>query len=271
MRCAILKLCWAFAATLLMTSNSMADDASSDKILTLLYKAQEELANDGNVSSMFLLGTMYEEGTGVEQDYKLALLWYQRADKNGHPDAANRISKLTAKENSWPATKHNLADLPVNRKPRNIKLSPEDQLENVRARQEADRLKQEAAKVQELKEQLAHQKMETENARRLADKTRQLEAQLQRERAAETERIRLQVEKSRQLEEQLAQERAAAQRARQEADLARLATESTRGPGAAGASPNGAAGDSTAKAEGPKEFKANPCDTPAARFMSTCH
>ena len=38
-----------------------------------------ELSNDGNKDAMLLLGTMYYDGKGIEQRYKNAIVWYERA------------------------------------------------------------------------------------------------------------------------------------------------------------------------------------------------
>lgn len=267
------RLILVLAGCLAITTTAFAaSQASSDKILTLLYQAQAKLANEGNVASMFLVGTMYEEGTGVDQDTNLALMWYKRAEEAGHPEAASRIRQLTSKDGAAAGGRKSAGK---SEPARTRKPSIEEQLEQERdaaerARKEAERLKAEAARVQQLEEQLARQKQEAETARRQAEKARQSEEQLAKERAIESERVRLQAEKARLLEEQLQRERAEAERVRQEAEKARLASESARGAAGAAAP---ARSDQTAKSEqnANGEFKANPCDTPAARFMSTCH
>ena len=42
------------------------------------------LADQGNASAQYDLGSMYENGEGVEQDYAEAAKWYRRAAKQGH-------------------------------------------------------------------------------------------------------------------------------------------------------------------------------------------
>lgn len=48
------------------------------------------LAQQGNADAQFNLGTMYDEGEGVPEDYKEALKWYQMAAEQGH-EAAQTI------------------------------------------------------------------------------------------------------------------------------------------------------------------------------------
>ncbi len=68
---------------------TIADDAWSD-----VFHFQTKMAESGNVSAQFILGEMYEQGRGVKQDYNKALEWYDKAQKNGHADAADRIAKV---------------------------------------------------------------------------------------------------------------------------------------------------------------------------------
>ena len=42
-------------------------------------------AEQGDAKAQFLLGTMYDDGKGVPQDYKQAVVWYRKAAEQGSP------------------------------------------------------------------------------------------------------------------------------------------------------------------------------------------
>ena len=50
-------------------------------------KEWRPLAEQGNVSFQFLLGTMYADGQGVPQDDQEAVKWFRRAAEQGHASA----------------------------------------------------------------------------------------------------------------------------------------------------------------------------------------
>ena len=45
------------------------------------------LANDGNATAQFNLGSMYFTGRGAQQDYSAAALWFRKAAEQDHPKA----------------------------------------------------------------------------------------------------------------------------------------------------------------------------------------
>ena len=49
------------------------------------------LAADGDTEAQFYLGTMYEEGRGVDRDEIEAYEWYLRAASRGHVDAQTNL------------------------------------------------------------------------------------------------------------------------------------------------------------------------------------
>ena len=59
-----------------------------------VFKFQTKMAERGNVSAQYILGEMYEDGRGVEQNHLKALEWYKKAQQNGHNKAAAKITKL---------------------------------------------------------------------------------------------------------------------------------------------------------------------------------
>ena len=60
----------------------------SDEMITFYQKA----AQQGNPSACSGLGSRYESGQGVPQDYQKAIEWYQKAADKGHRDAMQRIA-----------------------------------------------------------------------------------------------------------------------------------------------------------------------------------
>lgn len=54
----------------------------------------EPLAAAGNASAAFNLAVLYEQGMGVEQDFKKAAHWYARAARAGDPQARMAMGKL---------------------------------------------------------------------------------------------------------------------------------------------------------------------------------
>jgi TPR repeat protein len=42
------------------------------------------------------MGIIIRDGDGVQQDDALAILWFERAQELGHPDAAERLEEMRA-------------------------------------------------------------------------------------------------------------------------------------------------------------------------------
>jgi len=57
-------------------------------------KALRTSAEAGDASAQFRLGQLYDEGTGVPQDYGQAKVWYERAAKQGHVGAQVNLGTL---------------------------------------------------------------------------------------------------------------------------------------------------------------------------------
>ena len=68
--------------------------AETDDSWTQVFNFQHKLAEQGNVKAQYILGEMYEQGRGVDKNTDTAIAWYQKADTNGHPKAAERIAKI---------------------------------------------------------------------------------------------------------------------------------------------------------------------------------
>ena len=64
------------------------------KTLPMDFKYLKVLAENGNVDAQFELGMMYNEGKGVEQDFKEAVKWYQKAADQGDAGAQYALGHL---------------------------------------------------------------------------------------------------------------------------------------------------------------------------------
>jgi len=53
-----------------------------------------EAANLGDDFSAYNMGIVIRDGDGVQQDDALAILWFERAQALGHPDAAERLTEM---------------------------------------------------------------------------------------------------------------------------------------------------------------------------------
>lgn len=67
---------------------------TSNSSWTNVFKFQQKMAHRGSVNAQYILGEMYEEGRGVEQSNDKAIEWYTKAQRNGHQDAAIRITQI---------------------------------------------------------------------------------------------------------------------------------------------------------------------------------
>lgn len=53
-------------------------------------------AEQGNAIAQFILGSIYENGEGVAQDYIEAMMWYHKAAEQGDTDAQYSLGKMYA-------------------------------------------------------------------------------------------------------------------------------------------------------------------------------
>ena len=67
-------------------NSSKAMDATK-KNYKKAYELFYESAQQNSDFAQWLIGTMYEDGHGVSQDYKLAKEWYEKASSNGSSSA----------------------------------------------------------------------------------------------------------------------------------------------------------------------------------------
>ena len=77
----------------------LASVASSDQDYTTALEYYTKVVEEGTeqlyvASSMYEIGYLYHNGLGVEQDYKKAMEWYEKATELGNPSAMNNIGYL---------------------------------------------------------------------------------------------------------------------------------------------------------------------------------
>lgn len=71
-----------------------------------VFKFQQRLATNGNARAQYKLGTMYECGTGIEQDLEKAKHWYGLASVAEVKAASDRMTYLTIKEQGYDKEKN---------------------------------------------------------------------------------------------------------------------------------------------------------------------
>lgn len=64
-----------------------ADDASD-------FRQTLQLAEQGDATAQFNLGTMYDSGQGVRQDYAEAFRWYRKAAEQGNTGAQYNLGAM---------------------------------------------------------------------------------------------------------------------------------------------------------------------------------
>ena len=60
------------------------------------FEETKALAEKGNVRAQYNLGAMYDNGEGVEQDFKEAVKWYRKAAEQGQVYAQSNLGGMYA-------------------------------------------------------------------------------------------------------------------------------------------------------------------------------
>ena len=139
-----------------------------------IFKQQSELAKKGKVKAQYIIGEMYELGRGTEKDLDSALLWYKKADDNGHHKAAYRIERINQR-NKLEALKKTQAEAEVKRR----EQEQTRQLVLQKQKLRAEKIKQQA----EEKARLEKQSRKKEIAAKLSSEERAKQIKLSQERA----------------------------------------------------------------------------------------
>lgn len=229
--------------------------------LSKLFEVHSKFAALGSAEAQYKLGQMYEEGQGTQADYAKAREWYEKAATQGYDKAKQRLEtwdeKAIRADSDAAAREAALAQQrAAEERARQEAAAAQQRVAEEKARQEAAAAQKRAA------EEKARQEAATAQKRAAEEKARQTAVAAQK-RAAE--------EKARQ-EAAAAEKRAAEEKARQEVAAAPkvvgdVNAQQASSPPSLSDAARGNATPSAAKAE---SFDTDPCNTPAARFMSTC-
>lgn len=191
-----------------------------------IFKFQQKLAQNGNATAQYKLGTMYETGDGVNADIELAKQWYAQAAKAGLETADQRQTYLEVKQQGFDKNRHSawlssVKNDAEQRKPEAVLLLAQlyhhgfgveknlttslELLKQVRilgnANADKEIISVQAEMAQAKKVQLARQaQLEKEKARQEQMKQQQLAKQAEKERKAEAEEL-TKAEKIRRYEE----------------------------------------------------------------------
>jgi len=100
----IYRLILFISLSFLLPAGVYAVDASGQSVN--VFKFQQKLANKGNARAQYKLATMYESGTGTEQDLEQAKHWYYKASSAGIKSASDRMTYLSVKQQGYDKTKN---------------------------------------------------------------------------------------------------------------------------------------------------------------------
>jgi len=232
----------------------IAAEYKDDQMFHKLFAFHSKLASQGNLESITQLGLMYERGEGVEKSRKKAIELYQLAADKGYQPAIEYLVNINANQANVtdPVTSANKLRVPT---PKN------DGADN-----------KAVEKQKQLEDELEKQQQAAESARAELERLRQ--AKLEQER--KQQKLQEEIEQSRKAQEQIARERDKAEAARREMELTKKKQEAD-----AVKQQEAVAKNQDPKQPAPKDakpndsdkskFSSNPCNTPAAKFMSTCN
>ena len=93
-------LCLGLAVFLFTVNGSLGADFEKGLVayengdFATALKELEPLAKEGDADAQMILGSMYQYGEGVPQNYKTAVKWFTIAGKQGYPDALALAKEL---------------------------------------------------------------------------------------------------------------------------------------------------------------------------------
>ena len=93
-----------------------AQDAYDRQDYETAYKLLTPLGEQGHAFAQFNLGTLYDKGKGVPQDYVLAHMWWNIAGSNGDKNAVT--SKNTVEKDMTPQQIEKAQEMARNWKPK---------------------------------------------------------------------------------------------------------------------------------------------------------
>jgi len=243
-----------------------ADFTNDDTMMHKLFEFHSKLAKQGNLESITRLGIMYERGEGVKKDRKKAKELYQYAADKGYKPAKELLANINS-GHPKAVTQFNATDtirVPQARRgisPSNGVINRQKELESrlekeqaaaEAAREELDRLRQSKQEQEQKQQKLLDEIQSVKDA--------QEQLALERAKAEATRREMEEIRKKQ--EDELRKQELQTQQLREQKERAERLLKETQKKTQEQAEKNSA--DDT-------KFSSNPCNTPAARFMSTCN
>jgi hypothetical protein len=233
--------------------------AENDPMMRRLFALHSKLANNGNLESVVKLGGMFERGEGIAKDHEKAIQLYKYAADQGNEFALGLLTKAKSEKS---------------------KINSDNDISsiNIPKSKETPTKESEAAQIQqklELEIKLQKEKAAAETARAELEALRRAQ---QQELAAQ-QRLKAEIEKVQQAQEQIERERAKAEQYRREMELARQKHEEELKAQAENSKTQQAVAVKPTTVNTPPDdqdsektnFSSNPCNTPVAKFMSTCN
>lgn len=246
----------------LSVGNAADRSQTDDAMLKKLLEFHTKLAKQGNVESIVKLGTMYERGEGVAKDRNKAIKLYKLAADQGYKPAQEMLANILANK---PNTSKRTYTIDTIRVPTTKSFSTDREVDALREKEAQLRLEREKAEAarEELEKLRQSQMEEQEKQRHLqeeVDKVKQAQEALAQERA-KAEAARLELERLRK------QQEAALHKQQTQSSGSQLSEPQTQ----KSSNKQGEAKNENSKSDDNNTFSSDPCNTPAARFMSTCN
>jgi hypothetical protein len=238
------------ATTIFLAAPAFSQAANSDEQnAEVRFGIQLTAALNNDPEAQYVVAGMYEQGVGTPQNLRMAHLWYTKSAKQGYAPAVEKLD-------NWEKARQESEGLAQERAEQQKRRQAEAA---AAATAKAAREEAAAKAARERAEQQKRRQAEAAAAATAKAAREEAAAKAARERAAE-EQKRLQAE-------------AAAKAAREEA--AKTAKASEPPPVAKdvqSGQPKDKSKETTAKSteKSSEEFRANPCNTPTAKFTSTC-
>ena len=255
---------------LISTANGESDGKDSEDP-ELRFNIQMTAAlNNNDAKAQYQVAEMYEHGTGTPQNLRMAHLWYTKSANQGYDPAVRRLA-------DWEREKQEAKSLTRERAEEQKRRQAEAEAAAAAKAARAEELKRkqaeaEAAATKALRERAEEQRRRQAEAQAAAAaaaaKAARAEELKRRQSEAESAKMagaRAEEQRRRQAEAEAAAAAAAkAAKTAQATEIAPMAKEKLVDSGQSKDKSKGAA------EKGPVEFKANPCNTPTAKFTSTC-
>lgn len=253
-RTLLFLLCFAFSPVI------AGEPSMAEKLFQFHYQA----AMGDNPESMYILANMYENGRGTRVDYDEAIKWYSRAARYGNTLAATKLQKVLAKKQTLPDKAEQSRDRPhkASRRKSQQPIQQQPQQSSQEKTRTEQKVPQHIRDAKILQQNLEAQKHAADRAKADAERAALL---LQRQLdlvKKQSENAKSEAEKIRRQKEQLEREKAELEKMQQSLQAKEEQLSAQKEHVETNTQPN--------QEEAVKHFKADPCDGPGARFMSTC-